>query len=414
MLVVRCRCLLSVVCLLAAGCASAPLNSARVDFYAGRLDKAETTLSTPPETERNMVLFLMERGTLLQAAGKYEQSTAEWLRAVELLDKLETRSATETTASFVVNDRTMSFRGVPFERTLLRAFLAKNYLARGMWEDAGVEARNIIENLQNLNGYPDDAYSRYLTGFCLELLRDNSNAALQYRNAANLMEDFAVDERTGMISPRQADTETKQPAKPDVSRRLVRRSLDVGGSNGPEGAKPDKSFTHELVCFLLLGRSPTGVQSRYPMPVARAAPYAEIYWNGRLLGRSYPFADTADLIRKTQERTAVLRAAKDATRLVAKEAIASQVKKKDENLGELVELLLFAFEIPDDRRWETLPRWLQIARVPCPADLKSYAVIIKNREGKTLRTITVSEPISCRGRTFISLCRDLPIPEKKD
>jgi hypothetical protein len=376
--------LLGVLC---AGCTGPNYAAARRDFYRGNLVSAEQRLAQEPSGERNMVLFLMERGTVKQAARKHEESTTDWLRAVALCRKLETHSVTEQGASLLINDNTISFRGKPFERTLLRSFLAKNYLARSMWQDAAVEARNIIACQQKLDGYPDDAYSRYMAGLCLELVRDYSNARLQYRKADELCSEVEIDDR-GCLRPNNKKESTD--AKDAVAGRKA-------------------SSKHELVCFVAIGRSPTGRQAVYaPVYVPMAPPYAEIYANGRYLGRSYPLTDTGYLVNKTREEQAAAQLAKDVARITAKATIAHQVKQQDAAWGALAELLLFGTEAPDMRRWETLPRWLQVARVPCPPDLDGYEVVFKGSRGGNLKTITVEGPIPQNDQLFISFCRDLP------
>ena len=81
--------------------------------------------------------------------------------------------------------RTLDWVLFQAERTLLHAFTAKNHLAQANFENAAVEARRIIESLtpEKKGDYPDDAYSRYMAGFCLEMMDDRSNAELEYRKA---------------------------------------------------------------------------------------------------------------------------------------------------------------------------------------------------------------------------------------
>ncbi len=95
--------------------------------------------------------------------------------------------------------------------------------------------------------------------------------------------------------------------------------------------------------------------------------------------------------------------AKDAARIATKEAIASTLESQNDGLGDLVRFLLFAMEAPDNRRWETLPRWLAVARVPCPAGLEHYTVVFNN--GAPPKTVT--QPLARRGNLLISFCRDL-------
>lgn len=363
------------------GCMSQKLAPARNHFYAGRFAAAEQELSDIKPDEKDGILLLMERGIVRQSMRKYEDSSADLLAAVERERYLVTHSATETTSSFLANDKTISYRGPPFERTLLHTFLAKNYLSRGKWEDAAVEARSIIMDLQSLDGYPDDAYSRYMAGFCLELMRDFSNASLQYRYASNLVKSVAIDDRTGAIGA------------------------------GVQNKRRERGST-ELVCFVGIGHSPRGSAIYSGQPLSIPAPsYAEIYINGLLAGRSYNLTCVGDLLQKTLQKKAAMQAAKDVARIVVKETIAYQIKRENEAVGALAELVMLALESPDDRRWETLPMWLQVARIPCPPDLKSYDVVFKNASGRTLRRITVTEPIRRNDDTFVSWCRDLP-PEQ--
>jgi len=368
------------------GCVTGKVDSARHAFYGGRLFEAEQSLIDLPEGEKDSVMYLMERGTIRQSMGKYSDSISDLRKAADRNDYLVTHSASKATASMVVNDKTLDFRGLPFERTMVHAFLAKNYLALGRWDDAGVEARNIIKDLEKLDGFPDAAYCRYIAGLCLELMRDPSNAALQYRYASSLLTNSAlvVNDRTGFISPAGKAVEEKRP-----------------------------SDQAELVCFVLIGRSPTGASSVNSVFVPPGVPYAEIRVAGKVLGRSYPLSCCAQLIQDTKKKTAALQAAKDISRIAVKETISYQIKRKNEALGTLAELILFALESPDDRRWETLPMWFQVARVPCPADLSSYEVVIRNPAGIVLNTMTVQAPLVRHNRTYVSFCRDLPPPPKE-
>jgi len=92
-------------------------------------------------------------------------------------------------------------------------------------------------------------------------------------------------------------------------------------------------------------------------------------------------------------------------RIATKIAIAEAVKQQNDAMGALVWLALFAMEAPDTRCWETLPLWLEVARVPCPADLKSYTVVFKSANGALLGKKVITTPLSRRGNTFISFCR---------
>jgi hypothetical protein len=363
--------------LLATGCATPPLNSARASYYAGRPDLADASLTSLPGDGKDTVLYLLERGMIRQARRQYESSSRDWLEAVRIERDLETHSVSKGGASMVVNDSVLSFRGYPYERTLLHTFLAKNYLARGMWDDAAVEARNIIRRLEDRNGYPDDAYSRYMAGFCLQMINDDSNAGLQFRTASELLTDVKIDENTG---------------------RFVPATVPAAGVPPPVPAG-----TCELVCFVGIGRQADWVVS----PDA----HAEIRCQGSTLGRTHTLATTAQLTAASERRMAAQRIAKGVARVALKESIAEVVAHENEGLGDLVRVLLFSLEQPDDRRWETLPLILAVARVPCPTDLKSFEVVFHNAYASPGYTITVTQPIVRRGNVYYSFCRDIPFAE---
>ena len=107
--------------ILLSGCATAPLEAARDHFRRGRLAEAETALltDTAVQAEKDRVLVLMERGTVRQAAGRYGESSRDWIAAAAEAEKLETYSVSKGAASLVVNDSVQAFRGAPYERTLL-------------------------------------------------------------------------------------------------------------------------------------------------------------------------------------------------------------------------------------------------------------------------------------------------------
>ncbi|MBU4200463.1 MAG: hypothetical protein KKE37_01035 [Verrucomicrobia bacterium] len=363
---------------LLAGCSTPPLQTARENFHVGRFQQANQNLAAIPEDDKDAVLYLMERGMIRQALGQYDASSADWRKAAEKNDLLETYSVSQGAVSLIANDRVLSFRGAPFERTLLYAFLAKNYLAQKNWDYAAICARNIIRRLDNNDGFPDIPYGRYMAGFCMEMINDEGNAAIQYKTVSKLLPDIVVDEDTGLLYPR-----------------------NLKDSRSPQ---TDKGWRNELICFVLIGRIPTG-ENPSVFPTGEA-PYAELYCTNLYLGRSVPLANMADLISATTKRTAMIQMAKDATRVAVKIGISQAIKQQNEALGFLTELLLFSMEQPDTRRWETLPLWLEVARLPCPPNPTEIKVVFKDAGHHTLGTTVITTPIVRRGNLYITFCRD--------
>ena len=155
---------LLLICLLALenACVSTSIETARANFYANRLNEANENLKEIPLEDKDTVLYLMERGMIKHVLGDYEGSSSDWRKAAEIEKILETYSLSEGVSSWIVNDKTYSFTGFPFEHTLLYTFLAKNYLAQSNWDYAAICARNIISLLEKRGPFPDIPYSSCL------------------------------------------------------------------------------------------------------------------------------------------------------------------------------------------------------------------------------------------------------------
>jgi len=379
-------------------CSTSAINAARVEFYKGNLIQAENRIGEAEGDDTNEVLFLMERGTILQAAGEYEKSSLDFIRAASRLKQLGTYSVSKGAASMVVNDNVQSYIGVPFERAMLHDLTALNHYARGDWIDGAVESRRII-NLQDEDvrgNYPDDAFSRYIAGFGLAMVDDPSNAALQYRLAGDLRTDLFIDPDTGNVS---YNTTTNHILP-------VETAIDAEAEEYPA----------RLICFVLLGKSPSGEELLHGLTSRpQSPPYAELYCDGNYLGRSYNLTDVSQLAYATAQKEAVRKAAKTTSRIAMKEGAAQIFDHNDQELiGLLIRLIFIGLlEQPDTRRWETLPHWLQVATVPCPSNLTEFEAVIKTASGLKTRTLRVTNPIKQNGVLFVSFLRDLPQHTKK-
>jgi len=371
--------------LLIAGCSTPSIEKARTNFYAGRYAEANENLKELPSGDKDEILYLSERGMIRHALRLYDESNKDWRKATEINERLPDYSVTKTTASLVVNDRVLTYRGMPFERTFIYTFLAKNYLAQSDWDYAAICARNIITHLDNLNGFPDISYSRYMAGFCLELINDRGNAAIQYKAAGKAIQSVSIAPDSGQIKS------TLSNACAAAHSNVLARAADA-------------REVYELVCFIGIGKMPKWCLPEYEFDMA---PYAELYCDDKYLGQSYPFANTAELMNDSKKRLAVIQAVKDTSRIVIKEVISETVESQNDALGGITRLILFSLEQPDTRCWETLPLWLEVARVPCPASLKSYKVVFKTSGGVALKSKIIATPISRRGNIFVSFCRDL-------
>ncbi|MDH4248132.1 MAG: hypothetical protein OEW39_09965 [Deltaproteobacteria bacterium] len=139
-------------------------------------------------SERNEVLYNMDRGLFLHYAGKYEESNKAFEEAERRIEDLFTESITGNVGAFLSNDNTLPYKGEDFESVVINIYRALNYAQLGSVEAALVEARKVDQKLRVINDayapeerneYKEDAFARLLMGIFYELggTRDDFNDA---------------------------------------------------------------------------------------------------------------------------------------------------------------------------------------------------------------------------------------------
>lgn len=148
----------------------------------------------------NELLYFLDYGMALHLAGRYADSAAMFEKAKLRYDELYTRSISQHTASWLMNDYTLPYRGEDFERVMVNIFQAMNYSLMGHIPESLVEARNVNSvltaiNLQyspdQKNVYSDDAFARLLMGLLYEASGSSqgvNDAFISYRKALDLYE----------------------------------------------------------------------------------------------------------------------------------------------------------------------------------------------------------------------------------
>jgi len=367
---------LLIIAMMQSGCTSSALHTARRHYYDGENEQALVALDSGEILGTEAILAMMERGMIRQTAGDYAGSVGDWRQAADTIKENDYIRISEKATSLVINDMTETYRARPFERSLLHAFTAKSYFALSQWRDAAVEARLIVQSLANLDGYPDDPYARYVAGLAFELIRDGNGARIEYTQADALTPTLSINPQSGAIAASNA---------------------------------PSLNATNELICLLAIGQAAAPYSnsdiSRTRYSRWGSHPYAEILVNGNVAGRSYTLNTTDSLAYLTAERLAAIKTAKTVSRIAIKWSIAKAVKENNPLLGELLFLLFILLEVPDERYWATLPQWMQVARVPCPQDLQSFELVLRNDYGGVMKRQTINAPYPETDGKFIVVIR---------
>lgn len=362
----RASCLLA-LSVLAAGCTSLADQDQRAKgaFLQGRYAEAADLLDSKAETHgRDELLFLLDRGTILHSAGRYEESNRCFQRAGEIIEDLDVISISEQAGTFLINETVADYRGEDYERVLIPIHAALNYADLGKPEEALVECRrcqHILQVIADKRGidYQQNAFARYLSGLMYEIQGQPNDAFIEYVKVTELDPGFAT-------------------AQDDVL-RLARRlqftqELEAYAKKFGHEAPPEAPGAGTIVILYECGLAPQKIPDRrlpimptYMRRPGRAAG-AEVVMEGQALARTSVLNDVeATMVRTLDDRAAAL-LAKRAASIAAKEVAAYQIEKKHgKTAGAIAQAAILLSESPDLRGWFTAPASLQVARIEVPA-----------------------------------------------
>ncbi len=185
------------------GCAtySDNMREARLDLQAGAPDAAATSINKQLEVDQNTDLpgaldgdkglLLLERGTLLQAAGDAKGSARDLMIADQRLDWLDMSStAADTMATWLYSGSSANYRAPAYERLILNTLNMINFMLMRDFSGARVEARRFtimesyfLDEDEALAMTGVLALGNYLAGVAYEAGRDWNGAARYYARA---------------------------------------------------------------------------------------------------------------------------------------------------------------------------------------------------------------------------------------
>lgn len=177
---------------------------------AGDWMEAEKTLDKNAllKKPRNKLLYLMEKGRLAHLAGEYEKSN-QFLNEADLLHEAGLKSTGDALVGMVLNPMSQNYKGEDFEIFMLHYYKALNYFYLGDKEAAIVEARriNLLTTAQKDkfndkdSRYSKDAFSLILQGLIYEADGDVNNAFIAYRNAVEVYQQSEEGVYYGVSMP---------------------------------------------------------------------------------------------------------------------------------------------------------------------------------------------------------------------
>jgi len=436
--------------------------AARRCFEQFAFAAAADRLAPGARSGTDRICFLLERGLALHSAGRYAESSRDFLAAADLIRHYEEKaliSASDAAASLaglIINDCTQPYRGQGFEKILLHTYLALNFLLDGNLESARVEARRAYQAQQDEaerhhrrleqaeraareRGLADDA-ARTLARLRAAspddaILRRAGNV---YQNAFAYYLSAVIYERNREINAAYVDCKAVHQLAPHftpVRRDLLRHARALGLAEdyarwqaefGAEAEPPSPQrgegevllvfqngtapIKHEVRLVLPLGRVfATAAFPCYqtrPTPVARAA----LVLGGQRLALSEPLHDVeATAIRALHDELPII-VVRELIRATAKTLAANAAARQAGErhgpdaaalAGALGSLAAGATERADLRSWTLLPAALHALRVRAPAGTHHFTLELLAHGGATLGSARVAAEVREGGLTLI-------------
>lgn len=341
-------------------------------------------LSDKPSDDQ--LVYLLEYGTALQIAGQYKESNEAFLKADRLTDLNDFHSVTNIVGATLGSETMIQYKGESYEKFLINAMLAINFLMLNQRDDALVEARRINDKLSKMKmdgrePYELSPFSKYLSALIWESDKKYDDAYIAFE------ESYKLD-----------------PTNPLIGEDLIRsaknarrdESYKKWKSQFPQ-IKEDPSWYDksqgEVILIFQQGwgpeKKPMPGQYRYPtlVPVWSETQYAELIVE--MSSDPEPHAtsriyDIEGIAVKTLREDYGSLIARRVGGVVAKAVVADQFRQKDKVLGELAWIAMNLADQADLRQWSMLPQTIQLARAKVKPGEYKVRVLYKSGSGALL------------------------------
>lgn len=337
----------------------------------------------------NQLVFLLEYATALQLAGQYEESNKMFLLADKMSEVQDYHSVSNITASLLFSEQMVQYKGEDYEKVLINAFAAINYLALNDLEDALVEARRLNEKLNKYKNeaklpYEQNAFARYASAMAWESSGKWDDAYIDYLECYKLNPSLLALRadliRLAKMSNRMEDFSKWKKQFPAVE---YNKNWD------------DKNYG-EIVLIYQQGwgpvKRPDPLHPRYPrlFPQYSQTKKANLRVEGQANVPSEEVYDISETsIKNFNDQLGAL-IAKRVAGFAAKEIVADQIRQKNGALGDLAYLAMHISDQADTRHWSILPETLQTARIRLPAG--EYRVSVEGLDASGSPTGENMEP----------------------
>lgn len=308
----------------------------------------------------DQLVYLLDYATALQEARRYKESAQAYQEAAKIADIQDYHSISKITASLLLSEEMVQYKGDDYEKVLIHAMNAVNYLELGDLDEALVEVRDLNTMLYKFKyeakkDYDQNPFAFYLSALIYEANHSYDDALISFESAYEVAPGYAPL-REDLI---RAAMNAQRPDKLAKFKSLF---------PGVKVSKPDRSMG-ELVLIFQQGWGPRKVprpeSPRFPMLVPYSSNTQSAFLQaGDLQIQTSPIFSVTDTAIKTLNddyaRLVGMRVAGVATKAV----VADQIGQRNKTLGAVAWLAMNLADRADVRQWSTLPQSFQIARLP--------------------------------------------------
>lgn len=373
------------------GCVSSRISDRAVDhlFMSGRYEEAaqklEAGIKSQGEKGRDILLYLLDYGLTLHAAGKFDESNRIFLQADKMAEIKDYTSLAAEGSSLVTSENIKDYKAEDFENVLINTYLAMNFALLGDHENALVEARRVNRKLylmvnEGARKYKQNAFARYLSAVIYEADKNWNDAYIDYKKTWELDPGFPGLGRD-LWRLAYFNGMREEMERWDREFKLTRDDHEAARALDPRKGKS------EIIVLFENGYSP----EKEPHPNFRTIPKfyprfnpvtnAKVELNGKVIAETAKLHDIeATAIQNLDDKYAGI-IAKKVAGMVAKEVVADQVERRtgSEVAGAVTRMILYSIDQADLRSWKLLPKDLQIARIP--VDPGTYTVRLQPNGG---------------------------------
>jgi uncharacterized protein len=367
--------------ILLAGCATYYSQSQKTKtlWQNRQFDEAAADLRRKADSsESDRLVYLLELATTLQMARKFDESTRVFIEADKYAEIQDYHSISKIGMATLGSEEMIQYKGESFEKILINVFNALNFLAQSKWDSAMVEARRIDEKTillqqKTREDYEKNFFAHYLAGLIWEIQGRYDDAFIEYAKAFEIdayseqlkWDLFKTSKWTGRNLPKNFPDNYHPIEPPNNDSNLMIQSKI------PPKKQP------EIVVFFMNGWGPKKdfAPHDYRFPILRPEPSftqgAKVKISGSNLSQPKELQtqiiyDVETVAIKTLQADYGAMMARKVGAFVAKEVVADQIRQKDEALGLLAWVAMKVADRADLRQWSTLPKNIQMIRVPVP------------------------------------------------